>query len=405
LLDRLQHASIVPELSRFNIEFNVEPQPLAGEGLAAMCRELESHWRLSDKAARELDASIVAIGILPTVEDAHLTLANMSAQRRYKALNEQVLRLRNGRPLRLDIRGHSDHLLTEHQDVMLEAAATSLQLHLQVPAELAHRYYNAALLLTAPTVAIGANSPYLFGKRLWDETRIPVFEQAVSMVGEMPRVHLGTGFATESLECVFRENYERYPVLLPMEQDASPERLAHVRLHNGTIWRWVRPLIGFDEDGTPHLRIEHRVISSGPTMGDMRANVTLFYGLVQALVDAEVPLESLVTFATVKQNFYEAARYGLLGTVRWIDDRNWNLGRLLSEKLIPLAQTGLERLGVDATIIHQDLAILQDRAVSVRNGANWQQQFCARHGMDRLALTCAYRDRQLSGEPVHLWTD
>lgn len=404
LLERLDNPAVVPELSRFNIEFNAEPQPLAGAGLANLCEELALHWQQAGQAARELDASLVAIGILPTIEDEHLTLKNMSAQKRYKALNEQVLRLRQGRPLRLDIRGHSDHLLTEHTDVMLEAAATSLQLHLQVPAKRAHHYYNAALVLAAPTIAIAANAPFLFGKNLWDETRIPVFEQAVAMSGEMPRVHFGTSYARESLEELFVANFEQYPVLLPMAQDAPAERLAHVRLHNGTIWRWVRPLIGFDPDGTPHLRIEHRVFSAGPTMADMAANTSFFYGLVHALVEMDTELETQLPFENAATNFYEAARYGLLGSVRWLDGQQWKLGDLIQHQLLPLAERGLEQLGVDANIIERDLAILSSRVTSGQNGAVWQRQFIAKHGPDRLALTCAYRERQLSGEPVHRWT-
>jgi hypothetical protein len=247
-LERVNLPTVVPELSKFNIEFNVQPQPLAGAGLERLEGEFRELWNRCDRVAADMGASVLAIGILPTVSEKELSLKNVSGMMRFRALNEQVFRVRHGRPLFLDIVGR-ERLSTEHRDVMLEAGATSFQLHLQVPLDQAVRYYNAATIVSALTVAVGANSPFLFGKQLWEETRIPLFEQAVDLDGPLRRVTLGSGFVRESLEEVFLENRSHYSVLLPFVQDVPPEFLPHVRLHNGTIWRWNRPLIGFDADG------------------------------------------------------------------------------------------------------------------------------------------------------------
>ena len=377
---------------------------LAGRGIETLAGDLHQVWRQTEDAANQLGASLVSIGILPTITDEMLSLTNMSSMHRYQALNEQVLRLRQGRPIRLAISGH-ESLVAEHRDVMLEAAASSLQLHIQVPMSEAVRYYNAAIVASAPLLAAAGNSPILFGKRLWEETRIPLFEQAVDVGGgSLSRVTFGSSYAGESLEEVFLENQEQYPLLLPLVMDDVSQRLAHVRLHNGTIWRWNRPLIGFDDDGTPHLRIEHRVLPAGPTMSDMTANMALFYGLAENLAHESRPPESRLPFDAARANFYRAARHGLDCEVRWLDGSNRPLQELTLEELLPRAAQGLEHLGVDAELASRLLAIIEARVRSGQTGAAWQRRFVERHGMDCAALTKAYRVWQSRDEPVHNWT-
>ena len=401
-LQRLAMPTVVPELSRFNIELNVAPQFLAGDGLGRLEQELRSTWQHCTKVASEMDASVLAVGILPTVADHHLVAANMSAMQRYHALNEQVLRLRHGRALNLNIVGR-EHLHSQHHDVMLEAAATSLQVHLQVTADNAARYYNASIIASAPLVAASANSPYLFGKDLWDETRIPLFEQAVDLGAPARRVTFGSGYARGGLECCFHENSEHYPILLPLDFKEPLELMAHVRLHNGTIWRWNRPLLGFDEDGTPHLRIEHRVLPAGPTFTDMLANIAFYYGLSTALANRSNAPETLLPFATARDNFYEAARRGLDSVVHWDDGKRWPMVQLLQKELLPMARGGLEHLGVDGAAIARHLDLVEARITDGQNGAAWQRKFVDRYGRDMQALTHAYQERQRSDEPVHRW--
>jgi gamma-glutamyl:cysteine ligase YbdK (ATP-grasp superfamily) len=400
---------VVPELAKFNVELNVEPQPLHGRALGELHRGLQQTWQDCARVAASLDTRLVMIGILPSVAQRDLTLANMSEMKRYLALNEQVLRLRGGKPLMLDIHGR-EHLHLLHQDVMLESAATSLQLHLKVGLRQAVRYYNAAQVVSAPMLAASVNSPYLFGKDLWDETRIPLFEQAVEVGGfagasrgPVRRVSFGTGYAKDSLYECFVENQEHFPVLLPIEFDAPDRQMRHLRLHNGTIWRWNRPLIGFDEDGTPHLRVEHRVLPAGPTVTDSIANAAFFYGLVHALATREVAPEFELPFATARDNFYAAARDGLDAQLTWLDGRRRAVSSLLLDQLIPLARYGLGLLDIDAGDRDLYLGIVEARLRNACTGANWQRAYVARRGGDMRALTEAYYQRQQSGLPVHDW--
>lgn len=394
--------AIVPELAQFNIELNVDPRSLAADGIRRLEEDLAKASERCARVADELGATVVAIGILPSITDEALCPANMSAMRRYAALNEQVLRLRKGRPIRLDIVGR-EHLRTEHMDVMLEAAATSLQVHLQVPSEMATRYLNAAMILSAPMVAVAANSPILFGKMLWEETRIPLFEQAVDVGSPERRVTFGSGYVRASLDECFVENRAHHPVILPLALDEPVEQLAHLRLHNGTIWRWNRPLIGFDADGTPHLRVEHRVLPAGPTLIDMAANTAFFFGLAEWLVTEPHAPELRLPHADAKQNFYEAARLGLAAHVDWYDGERWSVARLVQKVLLGQARKGLELLRVGSGDIDRYLAVIESRAASGATGAAWQRGFLDKHGRDLRALTCAYRDLSAAGEPVHRW--
>ncbi|MGB2970882.1 MAG: glutamate--cysteine ligase, partial [Candidatus Competibacter sp.] len=270
-LERLADPLVVPELSVFNIELNTPPLPLRGPALRQMHASLECLWQRCQHVAAGLASTVMLIGIPPTLQADDLTLDHMSDQERFRAINAQILARRRGRPMELTIHG-IDTLQLTHPDVMLEAATTSFQTHLQVAAADGPAFFNAALAVTAPMVAVAANSPLLFGKRLWQETRIPLVEQGVALAGgeasddpSHPRVSFGSGYVKESLLALFDENLRHYPALLPVDLSAEPlENLPHLRLHNGTIWRWNRPLLGFEADGTPHLRIEHRVMPAGP---------------------------------------------------------------------------------------------------------------------------------------------
>jgi len=409
-LDAINHPLVVPELARFNVELNADPQPLHGGALSALERGLRQTWSECTRVAGTLGARLAMVGILPSVRQEDLTLANMSDMRRYRALNEQVLRLREGKPLMLDIHGR-ENLSIQHHDVMLESAATSLQLHLKIGADQAVRYYNASQIVAAPMVAACVNSPYLFGKDLWDETRIPLFEQSVEVGGfaaaargPVRRVSFGTGYAKDSLLECFVENREHFPVLLPMQFDTPPDRMSYVRLHNGTIWRWNRPLIGFDGDGTPHLRIEHRVLPSGPTVHDSIANAAFYFGLVHALATRDEAPEELLPFAQARDNFYAAARDGLDAHIVWLDGHKLPVQTLLLDHLVGLARYGLGLLEIDPQDRDHYMETIRERVHNACTGAAWQRAFTARHGRDMPALTQAYYENQQSGLPVHEWT-
>ncbi|MEE9157559.1 MAG: glutamate--cysteine ligase [Gammaproteobacteria bacterium] len=402
-LKYLNGSLVVPELACFNVEINSSPRPLRGDALQRMAAELAKTWQDCRSIAATMNADLEMIGILPSLRQEQLSLENMSLMTRYRALNEQILRMRHGRPLQLDIRG-KEHLYTTHNDVMLEAACTSLQIHLQVSPANATRMYNAAIIASAPMVAACANSPYLFGRELWDETRIPLFEQAVEIGSESDkRVTFGNGYIRGSLVTCFEENLVRYPVLLPMTMDDDPSRFRHVRLHNGTIWRWNRPLIGFDPDGTTHVRIEHRVVPAGPSVIDSIANAAMFFGLTHALGSLANPPETQLEFMIARSNFYTAARDGLRAEIQWLGHGHILIQTLLIEHLLPLARQGLEKLEIDRTDIDTFMGIIEERVRTTQNGAEWQRRWVARNGNDMNAMNRAYLEQQKSGAPAHEW--
>jgi hypothetical protein len=402
---------VVPELSKFNVELNGTPQVLGPGALLRLERELAATWRHCLAVAADLDATLVMIGILPTVNEADLCLANMSPLNRYHALNRQVMRARRGRAITVDIGGR-EHLLTKHRDVMLEAATTSFQVHLQVPASRAARYYNASLVLSAPILAACGNSPFLFGHDLWDETRIPLFEQAVALGGKghaahdpAHRVTFGGGYVRASLLECFAENETFYPCLLPMTFREGAATLEHLRLHNGTIWRWNRPLIGFDDSGTPHFRIEHRVLPSGPSVVDMIANAALYFGLVHHFAGCARAPETRLPFERARENLYRAAREGLASQLTWLDGTETDARTLLLDALLPVARIGLSGLGLEAAEIDRYLGLIESRVRSGQTGAAWLRRHHDATGCDFARLTSAYLAHQRSGAPVHEWPE
>lgn len=407
-LARLDDPLVVPELSRFNIELNGLPRGLAGDGLFLLEQDLDATLRRCIAAAHDEVATVIAIGTLPTLRESDLSLDNMTPSNRYAALNRELQRLRGGAPVLVDIdcaEPGGRHLKTSHSDVMLEAAATSFQLHYQVPVERISATLNASMVLSAPLVALAANSPFLFGHALWHETRIAIFEQAfehgVPGAATLPRVTFGSGYAGPDPTGLFAENLARYPVVLPVCDSSA--HLPHLRLHNGTVWRWNRLLVGFDEDDTPHLRIEQRVMPAGPTVLDMMANAAFYYGAVHMLATRPQRVENVLGFQAARSNFYTAARLSMGAEIAWLDGSMHPVRDVLRE-LVPLAREGLHRQGVNATLVDRYMDLVELRVASGRNGAAWQLAHFARH-RDLFRLTADYAEHQRSAMPVHEWPD
>ncbi|MGR9052607.1 MAG: glutamate--cysteine ligase [Gammaproteobacteria bacterium] len=398
-----------PELAKFNIEFNSIPTPLAGNTFSRLHSQLQTTWEKARRHAEGMDCHVLTIGTLPTLRTYDLNLDNMSDLNRYRALNEQILHSR-GKPIRLDING-TEHLKLDHEDVMMESATTSFQIHTQVPLDIAHCFYNAAIIASAPMVALCANAPFLFGKNLWSETRIPLFEQAIETGGyagvaggPLRRVSFGSDYARKSiLEC-FQENLEHFPVLLPEDRGPADESFEHLKLHNGTIWRWNRPLIGFDEDGTPHIRIEHRTPAAGPTVVDAIANAAFFYGLAKNLCDDIMAHGVPIPFAQARDNFYHAARFGLDCTVSWCDGHKQRLPDLLKSELLPRAQLGLKSFGVSRCDIEDYLDIIRQRVAGKQTGSCWQREYMKYHPGNFTQMTRQYLNHENTGKPVSEWT-
>lgn len=397
-----------PELAKFNIEFNSLPVVLQNRALSDTHRNLQATLDKALRHAENMASHIIMIGILPTLSQGDLCLANMSDTNRYRALNEQILQSR-GQPIHIDIKG-AEHLKFDHHDVMLEAATTSFQIHIQLPLDIAHHFYNASIIASAPMVAIAGNAPYFLGKELWHESRIPVFEQAIETGGyqavahgPLKRVSFGSGYARHSIFECFQENFERFPVLLPVIQPSAPEAFSHLRLHNGTIWRWNRPLIGFDEDGTPHIRVEHRSPAAGPTLTDSIANAAFYYGLTWNLCMDIIEQGLPLSFTQAKDNFYQAARFGLDTKIPWPADHKRHLPELFNNELLPRAACGLNALGIAAADSALYLDIIRQRIAHNQNGSQWQRRFIHNHHQQFTAMTRHYLNQQQRGNPVGEW--
>ncbi|WP_232548018.1 glutamate--cysteine ligase [Propioniciclava soli] len=412
------------ELARFNIEFNVPPGPLRGRSLADLESNLRASLNAAERRCNELDTHIVMTGILPTVLLEHFEGDWMSPSRRYVALNDAVLAAR-GEDIGLDIAGPSgEHLQAWADSLAPESACTSMQLHVQLrPADFAP-HWNAATVLAGPQLALGANSPFVFGHRLWAESRIPVFTQAADTrpveyanQGVRPRVFFGERWITSIFD-LFEENSRYFPALLPELSDEDPAavlqaggvpELAEMRLHNGTIYRWNRPV--YDTvGGEAHLRLENRVLPAGPTVIDTVANAAFFHGVLHALAHQERPVWSRMAFSTARENFIAGATQGIDADLFWPGLGHLPASELVLRHLLPLAHAGLEAWGVDADLRDRYLGVIEGRCLAGVNGADWQVACVERlesRGAGRAealrAMTRAYAEGMHGNAPVHTW--
>jgi gamma-glutamyl:cysteine ligase YbdK (ATP-grasp superfamily) len=422
VLAAISDPSWASELGRFNLEINIPPHTLTGDAL----RELESavvrQLEYANEQARESGSHLVMIGILPTIRQADVTDAAMSANPRYRLLNEQMIAAR-GEDMRISIDG-PERLLVHVDSIMPEAACTSVQFHLQVSPESFGNYWNAAQAVAGIQVALAANSPYLFGRELWRETRIPLFEQVtdtrpeeLKQQGVRPRVWFGERWITSVFD-LFEENLRYFPALLPLREDEDPEeamdrgeapQLAELTLHNGTVYRWNRPVYAV-VDGRPHLRVENRVLPAGPTVVDVLANAAFYYGIVRALAETERPVWTRMSFAAAADNLIEAARHGIDARVYWPGLGEAPVTELLLRRLLPQAWDGLRQWGISTADADRMLGIIEQRCLTGRSGATWQVETV--HGLSRgrvdrrtalRRMTRGYMERMATNEPVHAW--
>jgi len=412
------------ELGRYNIEFNVAPRHLSGELMLDLERVLRASLDHAEIQANGIGSEIIMIGILPTLRTEHFESEWMSANPRYQALDEAVFAARR-EDLELDISGPDhEHLKMFADTIAPESACTSVQLHLQVaPADFA-ACWNAAQALAGPQMALGANSPFLFGKRLWAETRTELFLQATDTrsielrnQGVRPPVFFGERWITSIFD-LFEENVRYFPALLPETTDENPEevlasgrapRLQELRLHNGTVYRWNRPVYDV-VDGRPHLLVENRVLPAGPTVVDVLANAAFYYGALTVLAAEDRPVWTKMSFDAAKANFDEGARQGVDAVFYWPGFGEVTWYELLLRNLLPKADEGLARWGVATEARDRYLGIVRDRCKTRRNGSWWQVETVAafeRRGLDRdAALTemlKLYSQGMHSNEPVHTW--
>lgn len=426
VLAQTKDPRVTVEISRFNLECNLRPGPLAGRPFSAMRAEFKSALAEVGRAAATQGARVAVMGILPTLREADLGSNSLTSMPRYRAMSTSIRGHRGETPFRVIIHGE-DPLSLEWDDLTLEGANTSLQYHLRVrPADFA-RLYNACQLVTAPVLAVSGNSPFLLGRRLWDETRVALFRQAVDDRGEVSaeeprpgRVTFGHGWVREGAWELFAEAVALHPPLLPVMSEESPRerlaagglpRLEELRLHQGTVWSWNRAI--YDPGDGGHLRIEMRALPAGPTVEDMLANGALLLGLTLGMGDQVERLLPSMPFAYARDNFLRAARQGLDAMLLW-PERPGALPRavpaaVLVERLLPVAREGLVGAGVDPEEVDALLGIIQARIGAGCTGARWQRKMLAHLEAhmprpDALgALLERYLTHAASGRPVHEW--
>jgi gamma-glutamyl:cysteine ligase YbdK (ATP-grasp superfamily) len=419
-LERIADPDFVTELGQFNLEINVPPAKLREGGLTTFEQTLRRSLNDAEQKSSEVGAHMVMIGILPTLAEGHLGLDSITPNPRYRLLSEQIMAAR-GEDISIVI-GGPERLATTADSIVPEAACTSFQIHVQTSPEQFADYWNASQAITAIQVALGANSPYLLGKELWRETRIPLFEQAtdtrseeLKAQGVRPRVWFGERWINSVFD-LFEENVRYFPALLPITEEEDPlevleaggvPHLSELRLHNGTVYRWNRPVYDI-AGGVPHLRVENRCLGAGPTVADMMANAAFYFGLVRHLAESERPLWSQMSFSAAEENFHAAAEHGIDTQVYWPGIGEVRVTELVLRKLLPMARQGLQSWGAPDAEAERFLEIIEGRCLAGVNGSEWfARRMHARSDLDRydaLRRTLEeYREQMHSNRPVHTW--
>lgn len=424
VLERARDGRLTTEIGTYNLEANLTPRTLTGDAFRGMEAEIEELLARVRSAAAPVGAAPLITGVLPSLRVEDTGPDVLTPVERYQLMAEAFRRLRGG-PFEIVVRG-ADELLVRSESVSIESANASFQVHLQVAPRDFARAYNVAQLVTGPILAVAANSPLLFGRRLWAETRIALFQastdcrrSAVASRGAPPRVAFGSRWVEDGVVELWRDDVLRYrPVLATAALDAPSARaivargevprLAALRLHNGTVYRWNRPCYGVME-GRPHLRIEARALPAGPTVVDQMANAALFLGAVLGGTKVWGDVARRMPFENASRNFAEAARAGIHADLAWLDGQVRPARRVLAE-IVPVARQGLLDAGVDGADVERLLGVIERRIESGSNGARWIGEANAR-GIaagqppgDRMrALTLALLDRQRSSEAVADW--
>ncbi|KAB8161985.1 glutamate--cysteine ligase [Streptomyces sp. 3MP-14] len=425
VLGRMATRDFQSELGKFTIELNMSPRELGGGVFEDMAEELRIALRYADRMAGEFGAQVVMTGVLPTIAAEQMVPGSLSLGDRYTLLNDQIMAAR-GESIQLDIAG-AERLTSTFDSIAPESACTSVQYHLQVTPQRFAPAWNAAQAALAAQAAVGANAPFVFGRELWHESRPIFFLQAtddrppeLAAQGVRPRTWFGERWITSALD-LFEESVRYYPALLPLLGDEDPQAvlaaggvpaLGELALHNGTVYRWNRPVYAV-VDGVPHLRVENRVLSTGPTVTDTIANGAFYYGLVRALADEPEPVWERLPFADAERNFDAACRHGLGARLRWPGPdgtRELPAAELIAETLLPLAAAGLDAWGVNAADRDRYLAVIEGRCRRGVTGADWQtsvyHQLVA-DGKDRATalkgLVRRYCELARTDTPVHDW--
>lgn len=412
------------EIAKFNLEINLNPKEFKGSCLSQLEEETTTHLNIIREQLGQFGADFILTGILPTMRKFDLELHNLTPKKRYKALIDAINQQLIGTAYELRLMG-IDELLVKHDSPLLEACNTSFQVHLQVHPQHFLKYYNIAQALTAPVMAIAANSPIVFGKRLWHESRIALFQQALDvrtthdhLRERSPRVSFGRDWLEESVMDIYKEDIARFRVLLSadveedslaMIREGKTPKLRALQVHNSTVYRWNRPCYGISDNGQPHLRIENRVLPAGPSTVDQIANAAFWLGAMEGMAMEYDDVRKLMSWEDARDNFGKAAQFGVDSKFTWFKDKKIAACDLILEELLPIARKGLEKRKVDEKDINRYLDIIEERAKMHTNGARWHLRAFTKlqKEVDRdealSVLTASILKNQVKGLPVHTW--
>lgn len=412
------------ELAKFNLEINLNPRPFTGTCLSDLEEENRERLGLIQEKLDQLNAQYILTGVLPTLKKFHLEMDNLTPKKRYHALMEAINNQLLGSSYDLKIIG-IDELLVKHKSPLLEACNTSFQVHLQVKPSEFVKLYNIAQTLAAPVMAIAANSPLVFGRRLWHESRIALFQQSLDtrsthehMRERSPRVSFGNDWLHDSILEIYREDIARFRVLLAADihedslsliKEGKVPKLTSLQVHNSTVYRWNRPCYGISPNGKPHLRIENRVLPAGPTVRDEVANAAFWLGLMEAMSNSVNDIRDHISFSDIRDNFTKAAKFGIDSSFNWFNDRKVSACDLIMKELVPMAKEGLRSKGVNQEDIDRYLGIIYDRAEGHMNGSRWGLRAFTKLKEETTVdealttLTSSMITNQRAGLPVHEW--
>lgn len=412
------------ELARFNLETNLMPREFKGKCLSLLENENSKNLANIRKVVNKMGADIILTGILPTLNKDDLGFHNLTPKKRYFALMESMKQQLIGNDFELRLTG-IDELLVRHDSPLLEAVNTSFQVHLQIDPKDFVKMYNISQALAAPILAMAANSPIVFGRRLWHESRIAMFQQAIDtrtthdhMRERYPRVSFGNGWLEDSVLNIHREDIARFRVLISsdVEEDAFEKiskkiapKLRALQVHNSTVYRWNRPCYGISPNGKPHLRIENRVIPAGPTVLDEVANAAFWLGAMMGMADKVDDITKHISWADVRDNFGKAARFGIDSNFTWFKDKKMGVCELVRKELIPIARAGLKKMKVVQKDIDRYMDVIEGRAKAHMNGARWQLRAFTKLKEETSrdealsVLTASIIENQNKGLPGHKW--
>lgn len=401
ILKKYFNDHFVSEVAEYVLEINSNPLHIDRHFLERLQKDVSLLQNKAQLAAELVGASLLSIGSLPTLAQEHYHLKYLSNEYRYQHLNREILK-DNEQAITLKLQGEHETLKQTFHDIMPCAAATSIHIHMQVPYEYLTSYYNWATIITPLMVAISANSPFFLGKELWHESRIPLFTQTLNSTSKkgVQRTTLGDQYITHFQELFF-QNLDYAPLLPACDERQKRENLYHLKLHNGSVWRWNRPILHC-ENGQITPRFEHRIPSAGPTLQDTLANTAFFIGLTTYFAHLHPEGHHQHPFAEVKENFTRCCEHSLLSTIKWRGEKV-STAKLIGETLCDYALQGLARLDLDEKKAQHFIEIVRQRAIKRQNGALWQTQFKKRYNATMQELTAVYSRHAQTQKPVHAW--